>query len=273
MLRSLFAHPLTRGLEIDAPETTALRWRIIQEKPFLKQIYREWYAALAAALPDVPEGPVLELGAGGGFLKEFVPNLIASEVFCLPNVDAIIDGCSLPFPRAALRGILMTNVLHHLPRPRAFFAEAARCVRPGDVIAMIEPWVTSWSRLVYERLHHEPFQPDVRGWEFWQGGPLSGANGALPWIIFHRDRGQFEREFPEWQIREIHPIMPFRYLVSGGVSMRSLMPGWTFGFWRWLETFLRPWMGSLAMFARIVLVRTGVMSDQTNRPTCSFQEG
>jgi len=124
------------------------------------------------------------------------------------------------------------------------------------VIAMIEPWVTTWSRLVYGRLHHEPLQPDARDWEFPQVGPLSSANGALPWMIFQRDRAWFEREFPEWQIQGLHPCMPFRYLVSGGVSMRNLMPGWTFRFWHWLEDLLSPWMNSLAMFALIVLDRT-----------------
>jgi len=82
---------------------------------------------------------------------------------------------------------------------------------------------------------------------------LSGANSALPWIIFDRDRTRFEREFPEWQIHTIKPFMPFRYLLSGGVSMHSLMPGWSFALWRNLENLLRPWMKSLAMFALIVL--------------------
>ena len=268
MLRLFLSHPLTRGLELDAPEMTTLRRRIIKEKPFLKQVYRDWYTLLASALPDAPDGIVLELGAGGGFLKEFVPLLITSEVFYVPYVDAVIDGRFLPFPTATLRGIVMTDVFHHLPQPRAFLTEASRCVKPGGVIAMIEPWVTLWSRLVYSRLHNEPFQPDARDWEIRQKGPLSGANGALPWIVFKRDRVQFEQEFPEWRIRDIQPCMPFLYLVSGGVSMRSLMPNWTFGFWRWLETFLRHWMGSLAMFAIIVLVRSGLSSGRTNRPGC-----
>jgi hypothetical protein len=54
--------------------------------------------------------------------------------------------------------------------------------------------------------------------------------------------------------------MPFRYLLSGGVSMRSLMPGWMFGFWRGLEATLGPWHHHLAMFARIVLQRTEAVS-------------
>jgi hypothetical protein len=61
---------------------------------------------------------------------------------------------------------------------------------------MIEPWVTPWSRLVYTRMHHEPFVPAAAQWEFLTTGPLSGANGALPYILFSRDRAQFELEFP-----------------------------------------------------------------------------
>jgi hypothetical protein len=148
------------------------------------------------------------------------------------------------------------DVFEHFKDLPGKIGELSRCVRAGGVVAMIEPWVTPWSRQIYTRLHHEPFRPEVKEWEFPSTGPLSGANGALPWIIFERDRVQFEREFPMWQIRTINPIMPFRYLVSGGVSLRSLMPGYTFRFWRGLENLLHPWMGRLAMFAQIVLQRT-----------------
>ena len=120
---------------------------------------------------------------------------------------------------------------------------------------MVEPWVTSWSHFVYSKFHHEPFRLDSKQWEFASEGPLSGANGALPWIVFHRDRKQFENEFPRLRISRIEPIMPFRYLLSGGVSLISLQPGWAFGFWRFLESLLARWMDSCAMFAKIVLVK------------------
>ena len=154
----------------------------------------------------------------------------------------------------ALRGIVMTDVLHHLPEPRRFLAEAARCVRPGGVVVMIEPWATPWSRLIYRHLHHEPFRPEA-DWTFPRSGPLSGANGALPWILFERDRQQFEREFPEWKIDGIELMMPFCYLLSGGVSLRSLVPGWTFPALRGFERLLNPYATHLAMFAKIALKR------------------
>ena len=105
------------------------------------------------------------------------------------------------------------------------------------------------------RLHHEPFEPDAESWTIPERGPLSGANGALPWMLFERDRERFEAECPAWEIASIRLDLPVSYLLSGGVSMRSLMPGWSFGFWRGLEDRFERWMRTLGTFATIVLVR------------------
>ena len=263
-LKSWLSHPLTRGLDLDDPRTTELRRRIICQKRFLQRIYVEWYRTIAEAIPALA-GPVLELGSGGGFLREYVPNLITSDVIPCAGVDRVIDAAQLPFADGELRGITMTNVFHHLPRPRGFFAEARRCVRIGGALVMIEPWMSAWSQLVYSRLHHEPFDKSA-AWEFPSNGPLSDANGALPWIVFARDRAIFETEFPEWRIVAVRPIMPLRYLLSGGVSLRSLVPGWSFPFWRGVERLLTPWMHHLAMFAIIVLMRVSV-SNSPGRST------
>ena len=250
----MLSHPLTKGLSIDDPKTTQLRKKIILEKPFLKRIYEEWYMFIASSLPQGKE-PILELGSGAGFLREFIPGLIASDILQLADVDIILDGYSLPFRNSALRGIIMVNVFHHLCRPKVFLKEATRCVQPAGVLLMIEPWVTPWSRWVYQRLHHEPFLPQAQDWGFERGGPLSAANGALAWIVFDRDRKLFETDFSEWKIQEIKLIMPFRYLVSGGVSLKNLVPGWSYPFWKNLEKILQPHMHKLAMFAQISLVR------------------
>jgi SAM-dependent methyltransferase len=254
VIKQYFEHPLTRELDLNNPRTTHLRRRIIKGKSFLRQIYQEWYEVIGAALPE-QEGPVLELGSGAGFMSEYIPGLITTEVFYCPNITVVLDGQRLPFVDGSLRGIVMTDVLHHLPRAREFFTEATRCIKPGGVIAMIEPWVSNWSRLCYKYLHHEPFSPDATEWEFSSSGPLSDSNSALPWIMLERDRGEFEREFPMWQIQIIRPFMPFRYLISGGVSLRSMMPGWSFGFWRMVERLLTSYMERLGMFALIVLKR------------------
>lgn len=246
LVNRLLAHPLTCGLAVDDPRTTALRRQIVRGKPFLTAIYREWYGRILAHIPR--GGHVLELGSGAGFLGDMAPEVITSEVFLTPGVALVADGRHLPFMTGGLDAIVMTDVFHHIPDVASFLGEAARCVRPGGCLTMIEPWRTSWSEWVYRNLHSEPFEPDA-GWEIPPAGPLSGANGALPWIVFERDRNRFEREFPEWCLSGIEPLMPFSYLVSGGVSLRALAPGWTYPLWRWFENLFGG--GRCAMFALI----------------------
>ncbi len=120
MFESWLAHPSTKHLSIDDPRTTLNRRRIIQEKKFLRLIYEDWYASIIAALP-AGEGKLLELGSGAGFFREFIPDLITSEIFHLPGVDAVMDAQQLPLSDGVLRGIVMINVMHHLPEPRLFF--------------------------------------------------------------------------------------------------------------------------------------------------------
>ncbi|MCM2313758.1 MAG: methyltransferase domain-containing protein [Thermoanaerobaculia bacterium] len=241
-------------MDLDDPRTTVLRRRAIRENTFLSQIYDDWYGRIVASIPSGPGG-VVELGSGAGFLRERLPGLITTETFHLDGMSLIVDGRRMPFTDGALKAVAMTNVLHHIPEVRQFFTEVTRVVRPGGVVSMIEPWVSDWSRFIYARLHHEPFDPTADSWEFASVGPLSSANGALPWIIFGRDRIQFEQEFREWHVVRITPFMPLAYLLSGGVSMRQLMPAWSYRAVRGFETALTPVMSHLAMFAHVVMVK------------------
>ena len=252
-LRSWLALPLTAGRSVDDPATTELRRSIIRGRAPLFAIYRDWYREIVGRLPGGSQ-PVLELGSGGGFLHEALPDLITSDVLRLTDLDVVLDATHLPFADNSLRGIVMVNVFHHLMSPRRFLSEAARCIVPLGTICMVEPWATQWSRRVYA-LHSEPFDPGVAAWDPCPGGPLSGGNGALPWVVFRRDRATLEAEFPGWELAEVHPIMPFRYLLSGGVSMRQLAPSWAFPPLAALEQLVQPLRHYLAMFAVILLRR------------------
>jgi SAM-dependent methyltransferase len=250
IFETLLGHPLTRGLSVDDPKTTRLRRDIIQDKAFLRALYCEWYGRIVGALSKKED--VLELGSGAGFFQQFLPTVITSEVFETPGVRLIADACDLPLPNQSLDAIVMTDVFHHIPDVSRFLVEATRCVRPGGKIVMIEPWRTPWSEWIYTHLHSEPFSPES-DWKIPSNGPLSGANGALPWIVFQRDKALFEAQHPLWRIKNIEPLMPFSYILSGGVSMRSLMPGWMYQPIRILERALI--QRRCAMFAFIELER------------------
>jgi SAM-dependent methyltransferase len=253
-MRGLLAEPSTAGLDPDSLDVTLRRRELIQSRAFLRRLYQEWYAQIAGAIPQT-SGAILEIGSGGGFMSSAIPEVITSDVLPLPGVDVVLNAERLPFADGSLRAVVMTNVLHHIPDVARFLGEFTRCTRAGGALVIIEPWVTGWSRRVYGTLHSEPFDPAAKMWTLISGRPLSEANGALPWIVFERDRRRFSEEFPELSVETIRPLMPLRYLVSGGVSMRSLVPGWSFRFWKGIDDLLTRVSPETAMFALIVVRR------------------
>ena len=254
-MKNLLRHHLASDLDLDSQKATETHERIIREKAFLQKIYSEWGMKIASLMPNNPKGIVLEIGSGGGCLKTFIPEVITSEILPHKNVHLRIDARFLPFSEKTIKAIVMTDVFHHIPDVRKFLHECARCVQPGGRIIMIEPWLTKWSAFIYTKLHHEPCLPDTPNWSFRDTGPLSAANLALPWIVFKRDQETFITEFPELEVNLIQPDWPIAYLLSGGVSMKSFAPGFSYSFLRSLESLFRPVMDYIAMFAIIVLER------------------
>lgn len=243
--------------DLDSVENIQHDYAVIRAKAFLKRLYGEFYAEIRSALPQDVGGPVVEIGSGAGFLKQHVPGAITGDIMPNDLIDVRLDGQRLPFRDHTLKSIVMQNVFHHLPSPGLFLKEASRCLRPGGAVAMIEPWITPWSLAVYRLFHHERTDPRQVVWEFISTGPMSGANQALPWIVFHRDRVRFEESFPGLGIEKITLHTPFCYLLSGGVGHAQMVPGNWFAALRRFENALKPLMPGIAMFATVVLKRRG----------------
>ena len=180
---------------LDHPRRTQLHRQMILGKSFLRNLYREWYKRIVLVVPAM-EGYIVEIGSGGGFLKEVLPEVILLDVLSLPHLDVIADAQALPFRRGCLRAISMVNVLHHIATPARFFQMASNCIRPGGVITMIEPWSTPWSRFVYKHLHHEPFQPEG-GWTFPSSGALEQCQRGHALDPFPPRSRSFSRRLPD----------------------------------------------------------------------------
>lgn len=243
--------PEARGIEdLDDPAVTLLYREIIQRKGFLKKVYIDFYKEFLKAVSD-PQGKILiELGSGGGFIKEVIGNVITSDILDLPNVDKVFSAVEMPFERDGVDAFFMIDVLHHIADPRALFREALRCLKAGGKVVMIEPANTLWSRFVYKNFHHEAFDTGL-DWELGEGGPVSHGNGALPWIIFRRDRKVFEEEFPSLRIVRVRNHTPLRYLLSGGLTLRQLVPSFTYPAVKAIEYALTPMRDILGMFQTI----------------------
>ncbi|MBX3168395.1 MAG: class I SAM-dependent methyltransferase [Candidatus Eremiobacteraeota bacterium] len=249
--------PETVGLDLDNPSTTLVHRRLIRSKPFLEAIYVDWYRSLAR-LDGGLSGPRLEIGSGGGFLPEVIPGTLTSDVLPLPYLDYQISGEKLPFDSSSLAAIYMVNTLHHVPEPASLLREAERCLMPGGRLVCLEPAPTLFGRFVYRWLHHEPCDLTAGRSLERSDGPLSHSNSALPWILFVRDAETFQAEFPGLRRVELFFHTPFRYLLSGGVSFRCLLPAASYRLVRALEEALQPFSAWLGMFMTTVVERQGL---------------
>jgi SAM-dependent methyltransferase len=242
--------------DVDTPESSALHAEAIRSKSFLRKIYLENYQYFKSCIEETPAGTVLEVGSGGGFLKDVIPAVITSDVMKVSNVELYLSAMQLPFADESLRAILMMDVFHHMQDVSKFLNEAQRCLKAGGKVVLIEPANTLWGRTIYKNFHHEPFIPDQQEWQLPVGGPMSQANGALPWIVFMRDIHRFERDYPQLRVEQIEFTCPIRYLASGGVSLPQLVPSFSYPAFKTLEWLMTPFMAFLGMFMRIEIVKS-----------------
>lgn len=233
--------------DLDHPLRTVEHRDLILSNKYLKKTYQEWYSHLLKALPEM-EGDILEIGSGGGFLKEMLPSVITSDILPLDYCDACFSAEKLPYSDKSLSAIMMVNVLHHIPNPENFFSEAQRCLKPGGKILLIEPTSTPLSRFFYKKIHHEPFD-DTAFWNLEPGSPLSNSNQAIPWIIMKRDRAKFDLLFPELQLVKYQKLMPFNNVLSGGLSWHPLLPLWMYSVVRFFEVAFSPFVSLVGLFA------------------------
>ncbi|MHC4455505.1 MAG: class I SAM-dependent methyltransferase [Planctomycetota bacterium] len=241
--------------DLDDPSATLLHAEIVQKKTFLRKLYIDFYKELVKSVSEPEKKVLVELGSGGGFIKEVIPNVITSDILELPNVDRVFSAFDMPFESDGVDVFFMFDVLHHMTDPRAFFKEALRCLKVTGKIVMIEPANTFFSRFIYKNFHHELFDTDAE-WGLEEIGPLSQGNGAIPWIIFSRDRKIFEKEFPSLRITGIRNHTPMRYLISGGFTLRQLLPSFTYSVVKAIEFALSPVNDWLGMFQSIELENT-----------------
>ncbi len=194
-------------------------------RPELRAVYTAWFARLLGELGA--RTPIVELGAGPGFLKEYAPGVVALDIVPTPWVDVVADGGALPLRTAAVGGLVMIDALHHLPAPLAFMDEAARVLRPGGRLAMVEPWITPLSWVLYRWFHHEDcrLRVDVeRPFARADKAALDG-NAAIPTLVLAR---LAERGHPLRLVRA-ETFVGLPYLATLGFRRTRAMPP------RWLR--------------------------------------
>jgi SAM-dependent methyltransferase len=226
-----------------------------QKKRGLRAVYADYYRCIAAHC--VP-GRTLEIGGGAGHSHGFLKDVVSTDILVAPWLDAVCDAHALPFPAASFANIVLVDVLHHLERPATFLGEAARVLRPGGRLAMLDPAITPVSWVCYTLLHQEPvvMRADPLGRPLRAGrrDPFE-SNQAISTLLFGRHRRRFESAFPELAIVALRRMSLFAYPLSGGFKAWSLIPAAAVGpVLRW-ERRLEPMLGRVMAFRQLVVLQ------------------
>jgi len=238
---------LVDTLELSDQERFVAHKRVLQAKPHFAEALSEiqkamWNACERNAL--VNKGVRIELGTGVVSMKALDASVISSDIVSVSDLDVVFDAQHMPFADESVGRMYAQNVFHHLGNPDQFLSEVERILIPGGVVALLEPFHNTLSKFIYPRLFRTESYDLDGGWDNIQLSSMVGANQALSYIVFVRDRARYERNFPNLNLVEAC-VAPagLRYLGSGGLNFISLLPRWAFPLLAKLDsrTMAKPW--------------------------------
>src|SRR5881227_3037391 len=189
--------------------------------------YGELYRDQFKDFPNPGALSILEIGSGTSPLKQFLSNVVTSDVLDLDYLDLVFDCHEIDKLDAikdnSLDVITLTNVLHHLKNPIAFLNRAASKLKSGGKLIATEPFFSVLSTVIFKHLHHEAVDLRISEPELGEvQGPLASANIALPWLIFLQNAEWLQRLNDNFDLTTFsaRPFSALSYMVTGGISHR-----------------------------------------------------
>ena len=109
----------------------------------------------------------LEVGAGGGFSKNFIKNknFKISDLAMYNHLDfKNVDAQKTSFEKGTFDYIISSNMLHHIPYPMKFFEETHRILKKDGKLIIEEVTCSLILQLVTILMKHEGFDFTVDPW-------------------------------------------------------------------------------------------------------------
>ena len=250
------SNQLEKFLKRERNEDPNLSRRTILGDSYLRHIYSVLLNIMLdkVCVNESQSQRIVELGSAGGITAVIDERVITSDLRSAIGVQVVADGCYLPFEDSSVDGMIAKDVLHHLPNPISHFREIARVLKPGCSIVYAEPNWNLFSKIIFTRLHPEPYEENQNEWSRKSSDPMD-ANQALAKIIFVRDRSLFERTFNNLNFEVCPPTYGISYLLSGGVFNRTLIGSQPLKLLDKFETLTRGWLRIFGLNRIIVITK------------------
>jgi SAM-dependent methyltransferase len=261
MLRNFLFDPAIATIDLDSPDRIARHREILARKRMIREVFFEIYAELDGLdrrYFGATAGKRVEIGAGSSLLKTRFPDVESTDVVASPGLDRVVDAMSMPYADNSVRAIFGIHCFHHLDDPYRFIREINRVCAPGGGIVLVEPYFGPVGAFIHKHLYKTEYfdttAPAVRP----PAGPMSGANQALSYIVFVRDRQIFAERFPELELVHMEPLKNYvRYLASGGITFRQLLPDIAIPLLKSIEGAMSVLSSTLAVHHIMVVRRKG----------------
>ncbi len=249
--------PALDRMDVDGAERLELHRKVLGRKRMLQVVFKEFHHLFQRLNDKYLDGAGLELeiGAGVAPMRETYPNVLATDIVESPHLDRAINAEAMELESNSVRAIYGQNCFHHFPHPERFFQELERVLVLGGGAILLEPYYGPAATFLFKRLFRtEGFDKAFPDWNTPVKGPMNGANQALSYIVFVRDRALFEKRFPS--LRVVHQaVVPnyLKYLLSGGLNFKQLLPNSLIPTLSFIERLLTPFDRFLALHHVVVI--------------------
>jgi SAM-dependent methyltransferase len=261
-LFDLLRDPLLDGMDIDGVNRLELHRKMLEKKRMLREVFTEFHHLFRKLDEQFfsGEGIEVELGAGVSPIRDSYPEVLATDIVEAPHLNQVINAEAMDFEDQSVRTIYGQNCFHHFPHPDQFFSELDRVLVPGGGVILLEPYYGPLATFLFKRLFRtEGFDKNYSSWETPVEGPMNGANQALSYIVFIRDHKEYESKYPSLKIVHQELVGNYlKYLLSGGLNFRQLLPDSFSGFVSLLEKLLSPLNKWIALHHIIVIHKVDV---------------
>ncbi len=254
--------PRLETVDFDSDELLAIQQMILLEKKMMRGVFAHFYQRCMALDKAYfsGAGQRLEIGAGVSFFNQLYPDVLITDIKKSDHLDRVLDAQQMDLPNESVRAIYGLNCFHHLPEPDRFFHELERVLVRGGGCILIEPYYGPAARMIFTRLFKtETFDKSQPSWTTASRGVMVGANQALSYIVFVRDRAAFRKKFPGLEIVVSRPLNNYlQYLLSGGLNFKQLVPDFLIPVIKGIEFLFTPLASIFALHHIIVLRKSQI---------------
>ena len=214
--------------------------KIYQNKDLIKIIYNNYYKTIKKNIYISNKSKILEIGSGGGNIKEVIPKCITSDQFKNTNIDRIENIYKINFKKNSISNIILIDVFHHLKFPNLALKEIHRILIKNGRIIMIEPAMGLIPRLIYKIFHYEPngFNLNIKWNDIPKKIPSTNryfAAQSMTWRAFFLKELNLKSKY---KIKLVKPFSDFAFLLSGGYSYNAFYPKFLYSFIKLIDKIL-----------------------------------